>query len=413
MDLFEQVKGYDVTTVSLLRDKTESMIKGQYNRMALGGATLTDYNFSYTLPVNKETEYKSNVILDFQVKIEKMPPTNIHVLIGKNGVGKTTILRNMIYALEKNDDETDYGEFATDWSSDFSNIVFISFSAFDKYIKIENPVIPYLHIGLVKEDSIKGYNQLAKEFSESLYEVIKGIKIHSWNKAIDILESDNTFTELNIRKWADIDFKDARTQKIRRENSIGENEVLRQYQKRVEKLRFAEDIEPKFKSLSSGHKVILLTVIKLIETVEEKTLVILDEPEEHLHPPLVAAFIRALSNLLIYKNGVGIVATHSPVIVQEVPKKCVWVLRRAGNEIISERPVIETFGENLGVLTSEIFGYEVTNSGFHSIINDVVKKRETYSSALRYFHGNLGNEGKTILKSLMYEKEQEKDNEDD
>lgn len=46
----------------------------------------------------------------------------------------------------------------------------------------------------------------------------------------------------------------------------------------------------------------------------------MDEPEEHLHPPLVAAFIRALSNLLTYRNGVGIVATHSPVIVQEVPK---------------------------------------------------------------------------------------------
>ena len=78
-------------------------------------------------------------------------------------------------------------------------------------------------------------------------------------------------------------------------------------------------------------------IAKLIELVEEKTLVLMDEPEEHLHPPLVAAFIRALSNLLTYRNGVGIVATHSPVIVQEVPKKCVWILRRSGDELVGER----------------------------------------------------------------------------
>lgn len=44
----------------------------------------------------------------------------------------------------------------------------------------------------------------------------------------------------------------------------------------------------------------LLTLTKLVELVEEKTLVILDEPEEHLHPPLVSAFIRALSKLVSF-----------------------------------------------------------------------------------------------------------------
>ena len=56
----------------------------------------------------------------------------------------------------------------------------------------------------------------------------------------------------------------------------------------------------------------------MVNFVERKTLVIMDEPEEHLHPPLVSAFIRALSELMSYRNGVAIIATHSPVIVQEV-----------------------------------------------------------------------------------------------
>ena len=79
--------------------------------------------------------------------------------------------------------------------------------------------------------------------------------------------------------------------------------------------------------MSSGHKIILLTVVNLVNFVEEKTLVIMDEPEEHLHPPLVSAFIRALSELMSYRNGVAIIATHSPVIVQEVPRRCVWKIR--------------------------------------------------------------------------------------
>ena len=106
-----------------------------------------------------------------------------------------------------------------------------------------------------------------------------------------------------------------------------------------------------FGKLSSGHKIVLLTVTRLVETVEERTLILLDEPEAHLHPPLLSAFVRALSNLLIDRNGVAIIATHSPVVLQEVPRNCVWKVRRTGRHVNAERPEIETFGENVGVLT--------------------------------------------------------------
>jgi hypothetical protein len=36
-------------------------------------------------------------------------------------------------------------------------------------------------------------------------------------------------------------------------------------------------------------------------------------------PPLLAAMMRALSDLLVDRNGVAVVATHSPVVLQEVP----------------------------------------------------------------------------------------------
>ena len=91
---------------------------------------------------------------------------------------------------------------------------------------------------------------------------------------------------------------------------------------------FSQRAEALLKRMSSGHAIVLLTVTKLVETVEEKTLVLLDEPESHLHPPLLSAFTLALSDLLVNRNGVVIIATHSPVVLQEVPKSCVSILRR-------------------------------------------------------------------------------------
>src|SRR5207247_1873289 len=137
-----------------------------------------------------------------------------------------------------------------------------------------------------------------------------------------------------------------------------------------------------FRRLSSGHKIVLLTITKLVETVEERSLVLLDEPEAHLHPPLLSAFIRTLSDLLIDRNGVASVATHSPVVLQEVPRSCVWKVRRTGEVVVAERPEIETFGENVGVLTRDVFGLEVTQSGFHKLISDAVGEEHSYDAVV-------------------------------
>ncbi|MDK7046806.1 AAA family ATPase, partial [Escherichia coli] len=96
--------------------------------------------------------------------------------------------------------------------------------------------------------------------------------------------------------------------------------------------------------------------------------VLIDEPESHLHPPLLSAFIRALSDLLLDRNGLSIIATHSPVVLQEVPKRCVWKINRSRLSTESRRPDIETFGENVGILTREVFGLEVVKSGFHDLL---------------------------------------------
>ena len=140
-----------------------------------------------------------------------------------------------------------------------------------------------------------------------------------WLRAVELLEADPLFLDANARAVVD--------------------DTAEGWEGRTRKW---------FRRLSSGHSVVLLTISRLVELVEEKSLV-LDEPEGHLHPPLLSAFIRALSELLVNRNGVAIVATHSPVVLQEVPRSCACVLNRTGVALRADRPELETFGEKVGI----------------------------------------------------------------
>jgi ATPase subunit of ABC transporter with duplicated ATPase domains len=156
-----------------------------------------------------------------------------------------------------------------------------------------------------------------------------------------------------------------------------------------------------YRKLSSGHKIVLLTITKLVEHVEERTLVLMDEPEAHLHPPLLAAFLRALSDLLINRNGVAIIATHSPVVLQEVPRSCVWRIVRHGTAAEASRLEIETFAENVGVLTGEVFGLEVTRSGFHKMLSDAVEHEQEIDAVLQKFDNEVGADGRALVSSMI------------
>jgi predicted ATP-dependent endonuclease of OLD family len=220
----------------------------------------------------------------------------------------------------------------------------------------------------------KSPEQLSKEFVESVRLCRSGARSNRWLRALEMLEADPIFNDANITAITD-DSADA-----------GTSEAL-----------------DAFRQLSSGHKIVLLTMTRLVEVVEERTLVLLDEPEAHLHPPLLSAFVRSLSDLLTNRNAVAIVATHSPVVLQEAPRSCVWKIRRSANTMAAERPDIETFGENVGVLTREVFGLEVTQSGFHRLLTEAVTEDGLFDDVVERFGNQLGAEALAIVRALAAE----------
>lgn len=369
----QQFKDEPVVTQSLLRDISINTVRNQYNRVANGGVALTDYNFFY---------YKDKMsysYINFNVIANSNPPTNIHTIIGSNGVGKSYMINNMINSVldpENSSGKFIFNDYYNQHSDNFSDIIYINFSAFDNFEQLNdilNFEINFNKIGLGNSKELE--NKYSVIFYNCLSYIINTNKDKLWVETIKHLNSDNVFANINIISILDSDLDDIK-----------------------------DDILNIFENLSSGHKIILLTLTRLVELAQEKTLIFFDEPEMHLHPPLLSSFIRALSHLLINRNSVCIITTHSPIILQEVPSSCVYKYYRFGEETKFERPNIETFGENISVLTNEIFNLELTKSGYYQILENLVKDFNSYEEALVSIQGKLGFEGKAILRSLFFEK---------
>ncbi|WP_459962238.1 AAA family ATPase [Nocardia sp. IFM 10818] len=383
--------GERVTEKSLLRFISRATVEGQFRRMAHGGARLTRYRFTF-FPGAPDAREDG---IGFLVVPDSKPPTNIQVLIGRNGVGKTRLLDRMTRALvgqRSHGDGLGEFEFVSADAGDttgFSKVVSVSFSAFDSV----DPVTPrrgenYVYIGLkasperaeptgpTSRVSTKSPLMLSREFSSSVLNCLRGERLPRWRRALSHLQADPVFADYEVASLADDeDSEDEDKQRAR-----------------------ARDM---FRSLSSGHKIVLLIMTRLVEQVDERSLVLIDEPEAHLHPPLLSAFVRALSDLLVDRNGVALVATHSPVVLQEVPHECAWILHKSGGATSFVRPRVETFGENVSVLTQDVFGLEVTKSGFHQLLLDAVAEGGSYDDILANFRGHLGGEARSILRGLV------------
>lgn len=390
IERIEDLQDEEILNRSLLRTVTISSIQGQFRRIIFGGDLKESFTIRYNLsPIDHENENPKSELV-FKVEPDSLPPSNVHILIGSNGSGKTTTLRGIR-------DEFIFSKNAPNAHPAITSLISVSFSAFDAFSQIDSlrmrENFRFHQVGLYhsgqknKGDSAteelgqfdvgreprkhefapivpKSTIEIEDEFLEMI-DSIAGERRTRLKRALEFLESDPTLSRLNI---SDIDH--------------------------LSKIHFG--------SLSSGHKIVLLTILSIVRYLEEKALILIDEPESHLHPPLLAALTRAISWLLADRNGMAIIATHSPVVLQEVPKNCAWKIWRSGDELSIDRPSIQTFGENVGILTREVFGLEIAQSGYHRMLSEVASISVDYDDALGRFSNALGQESESILRGMMF-----------
>lgn len=301
--------------------------------------------------------YKNCDEMLFNANPKSILPSNVHAIIGSNGVGKTQLLENIVGSYNK-DIYKDLGFIDCNFeNSGFQRLVFITTSIFSKLNYLDDKLEYKYKFNYV------GFNSDREKIINSIIKSIISCKLKGRDKLLfDSLEKisiNNTIQET--------------TDQLRR---IFNNWHFKEPE------CIEESIKELVDKLSSGNMTILYIITSLIQLVEQKTLVLIDEPETHLHPTLLSALIVVINNIARLYNAIIIIATHSPVVLQEIPSNCIWKIF----DTKIERPTINTFGENVGIITRDVYGLESEKSGFVKFIQEKNMKE------LREIKKQLGSE---------------------
>jgi predicted ATPase len=356
-DSFEEERGFET---SLLRfdgarsalEEATSLFRGERRRSSL--------SFSYQMPDGDEP-------IHFAFGHDDGLPDRICVVIGYNGAGKTRLLgklAHVAYHDERTSKEPSFvrenGGYVGD-RPEFGAVITVSYSAFDTF------ALPG-HAG-------------SHRAAERNYTYC-GLRRHESVAASQSDDDPGVSRELKDLDALSQEFHEARERALEKDRQQvlieTADALLREpsFRTTVELPRIdgpARAWHSAFDTLSAGHKIVLNIIVQLSAYLERRSLVLVDEPEVHLHPPLVAALLRSIGRALETYESYAIVATHSPVVLQEVPARSVIVLRRSFELVTPEEPSIETFGENVGLLTRHVFNLDSTETDYQAVLRELAQ----------------------------------------
>jgi predicted ATPase len=313
----------------------------------------------------------------------------MYALIGYNGVGKTRLLASLGLVaatddLSRCDDEVvlRYGRFI-DPMPGIAAVVSVSYSAFDTFPIPGSGSGPplgraYSYCGLRRlpgagdEDDVrtlKSSRDLQQEFHAAREQAVGKLREDALGDIFRPLLHEPSFAMAG-------DLPDLRATRAEWQDAL--------------------------ERFSTGHTIVLTILVLLCARLERRSLVLLDEPEMHLHPPLVAALLNSVQVALEAFDSFAVAATHSPVVTQEIPGDQVLILRRAAGASAIEEPEVETFGENIGLLTSRIFHLDNTRSDFRRVLKLLAKSRPLEDIEELFPHG-LSSQARVIVMSEQAE----------
>jgi ABC-type glutathione transport system ATPase component len=173
-------------------------------------------------------------------------------------------------------------------------------------------------------------------------------------------------------------------------------------------LRIAED--GRHVPLSSGERSFLNFGIRCTARLTAGTLLVLDEPETHLHPNLIADFMRILAILLVETKSIAIIATHSPFVVRELPGRCVHVVRVDDEFHPSIRHAyLRTLGASVDRLAVDIFGDAEAPQLNRDQAAEIAENFKTIDEVRKAFGDDLSFELLSEIRELIEHPEQEDD----
>ena len=333
---------------------------------------------------------------ELNVDLNRKPRTQVHVLIGTNGIGKTKLLHDIVNKWQSQD-------IITPETFALHKLMYVSMSMFDNSENVNYSNNNYMYVGLSRftydAEALFGYGAT---WGDEYLKIIKNIK------------GSNRLSSMYIRM-------------IKILKSIHIPPVIQDSLSNIQGY-FEDNLEDEAKirkiykeGLSSGYRVMLSILAAIVINFRDirHNFLLIDEMEVYLHPPLVANFYKAIEYLMSETNSVAIISTHSPIIAREVPRGCVHMVSVNDQNCLKVRnPEFNTYGASIDYLTREIFDLEYYDSGFYKELVNESKKyciehpiqpeedidlyiKNAFKEINNVYSNQLGTEAKSMLSVII------------
>ena len=335
------------------------------------------------------------------------PSRRTVVLVGANGVGKTSLLAKLARlaytGVTERDPKSEDGRFVGEPA--FPSIVAVAYSAFDTFKPPE----------IEGDDRAEVANQLASGSGRYAYCGMRDLAslVRNPDGPEQLLTSEqqaNIFVD-RLQRIRDLGrlpiFAEAMSpvlDEISVRRGVAPPREI-DAEGRVDRVNafLSEDPRQAYLNLSSGHKIVLHIIVSMTASLKMRGLALVDEPETHLHPPLLAALMTGLRIVLEKLESFAIVATHSPVVAQETLASQIIVMEGHG---ITRSPTIQTFGENVGALTREIFGLHTEATDYRRVLKEMAEQLGSLESVEGAIGEGLSGQAEAYLMFVLPEGEQ-------
>ena len=350
-------------------------------------------------------------------------PQRITVITGRNGSGKSTLLSRLariLHASQSDRNSETLKKLGTiePVGVGFTRIITVSYSAFDAF------QVP----GITREDRIQIARDLKSGTGRYYFCGLRDISRELENQInLAELPTSTTFDpgfeadrqrETFLKPITVLSDEFARA--IDRIEEIGRQPLLEWAASYLladssfshsQPLQLSDllttDPKEAFFRWSTGHKIVLHTLASMVAYTEPKSIVLFDEPEAHLHPPLLAALMHGIRHILEDRDAFAVVATHSPVVAQETLSRHVRIVRRVAELTTIARPKIETFGESIGEITDEVFGLNSDATDYHEILRRLLERLGSVEGVEGLFDAGLSLQGRAYLMTLSAARDSE------
>lgn len=361
-----------------------------------------EYKLKFKLEAfNNEHEFT------FKFDDEKIIPKRINLIIGKNGLGKSQTLNTFVKAaLQKRD-----------YKENLSDNNYLEKAMINKIIaigtpgetvntfpsdKIRNKKISYQRLNLTRHKKTAADETIGEALLKLARIEDSVVGNSRWYIFIQAISQCLSYKDLHLFNNPDKNQlqESIPLDSIKHRNS--EEKQLNLWSTLHEYNDPKIKINNNFYNLSSGQLSFFKFCLLSSLHIENGSLVLLDEPETHLHPNLISDFMRILNELLRLTGSYCIIATHSSYFVRHVTREQVHVLKKdTDNNIHIINPRLKTYGTDIGAISDFIFDEAFEDGLISDLYMNAKQENRSFDDLTRLYRDELPIETFIKLKRLF------------